>query len=184
MKCKKSEFIRQFVRVFMGLSTMLLATVSIILIISIKVYNQYPEWVQHSMENTFKSGILLFFVSGGTAVVGYFVESKERSATEMVCITLIFTTPEEREVFKHAIEDISIAHKQRRNHDMARPYDDIANDLLGRGSIELFGGFLECAKFALANSDTAKAHPDTCSTLLKRINKLIAEQPNDPDRYF
>lgn len=86
-------------------------------------------------------------------------------------VILKFQNHAERRVFIHAIWWAINFHHSRHNSDMCQPYNEIlASAYSNKSCVCLFGGFLECAKFALSRSDFRQ---DICQELLERINEEV-----------
>lgn len=80
----------------------------------------------------------------------------------------------EMHIFITAIWQAIEMHCSHRSYDMCRPYFDILHSVVEShsGKVELFGGFLECAKYALTHS---KYYPTVCKALYNRMLASIVQ---------
>lgn len=85
---------------------------------------------------------------------------------------LELSDPAEREAFVFAVCHVIEMHCSHRSYDMCRPYFDILRSVRDSFSVELFGGFLECAKYALTHSEK---YPAICKCLYNRMCASIVQ---------
>lgn len=100
----------------------------------------------------------------------------------MANITLEFNNTEEQTVFTNAMQEMIDYYRQPgRDSEMANPYKTVLNSML-RMSVTMTGGQIDCARYALENTNTARSNREVCNALLSRT--MCSNNDDEEDEEF